>query len=162
MLVAIAGAAFAAETAIEKMPYPGVVAMSQERPGQWIYKSFPRFLPLYIFDGEPAGKSTCDNVCAAVWPIIQAEKTDKPMGVWTIVKRDDGRYQWAFRNKPVYMYFEDNPNDPRGAGKNMSWYLEEGALAYLTAAGVQLPASTTPAEHKTGTDNKAKAKLLQP
>jgi len=136
----LAYAATAAEVPVNKMPYPSAVALSEPNPGQWTYKSFPALLPLYIFSGEPAGKSSCDNVCAAVWPIIRAQPTDKPVGLWTIIKRDDDSLQWAFRNKPVHTYFEDRPNEARGIGKDRDWYLDERAAEYLANAGVQLPA----------------------
>ncbi len=48
------------------------------------------------------------------------------------MKRDDGRLQWAYKNSPVYTYFEDRPNDARGVGKGMDWYLDERGYAYLT------------------------------
>lgn len=156
-----AGSAIAAEVAIEKMPYPGVVALSQDRPNIWIYKSFPTFLPLYIFDGEPNGKSTCDEVCSAVWPIIKAEDNSKAMGVWTIVNRPDGRKQWAFKGHPVYTYFEDSPNDPRGIGKEQEWFLDEAGVAYLIKAGVKLPPDFKPDPSKKKTANTT-ATALQP
>jgi hypothetical protein len=144
------------------MSYPGAVALSQGLAGAWVYKSFPQLLPLYVFDGEPAGRSLCNRDCTAVWPIIRAEKNDKPVGFWTIVKRDDGRLQWAYKNRPVYTYFEDRPNDAKGVGKNMDWYLDERAYAYLASVGVEL--SPPPAAAKAGKARKvqATAELLQP
>lgn len=161
-LAVLAGHALAAETAIERMPYPGAVALLQDLPGVWSYKSFPTFLPLYIFDGEPSGTSTCDRVCADVWPIIRAAGDAKPMGDWTIVQRADGRKQWAFKDKPVYTYFEDLPNDPHGVGKDQYWYLAEGGAAYLTKAGVKLPSDFTPTQQKAAPRIRATARLLQP
>ncbi len=164
ILIAIgfAGAAAAADMAVKSMPYPSAVALSEPNPGKWIYKSFPGLLALYIFDGEPAGQSTCDSVCSAVWPIIRAEANDKPMGLWTIVKRDDGRFQWAFRNKPVYTYFEDQPNEARGGGKDKDWYLDEGAAEYLRKAGVQLPSLPANAIRKKSEGKGSAAVLLIP
>ena len=149
--------ALAAETAIERMPYPGAVALLQDRPGVLSYKSFPAFLPLYIFDGEPSGTSTCDRVCADVWPIIRAAGDAKPMGDWTIVLRADGRKQWAFKDKPVYTYFEDLPNDPHGVGKDQDWYMAEGGAAYLTKAGVILPSDFTRREQTAASGSTATA-----
>jgi hypothetical protein len=128
----------AAEPSDPSLSYPGAVALSQGPTGNWVYKSFPQLLPLYIFKGEPAGRSLCDRDCSAVWPIVRAESDDKPAGFWTIVKREDGRLQWAYKNSPVYTYFEDRPNEPKGVGKNMDWYLDEHAYAYLTSVGVEL------------------------
>ncbi|HEY6645075.1 hypothetical protein [Povalibacter sp.] len=136
--------------------------MAQSPAGAWGYKSFPQLLPLYIFKGEPAGRSLCDRGCTAVWPIVSADSNDEPVGLWSIVKRDDGRLQWAYRNSPVYTYFEDRPNDAKGGGKNMDWYLDEHAYAYLLSVGVAMP--PPPAGVQTGKDKKveAVAELLQP
>jgi predicted lipoprotein with Yx(FWY)xxD motif len=152
----------AAEPSDPSVSYPGAVALSQAANGAWGYKSFPQLLPLYVFKGEPAGRSLCDRDCTAVWPIVRAEKNDKPVGLWTIVKRDDGRLQWAYKNSPVYTYFEDRPNDPKGAGKSMDWYLDERGYAYLTSVGVEL--SPPPANARPGQGRKiqATAELLQP
>ncbi|WP_161966082.1 hypothetical protein [Steroidobacter cummioxidans] len=144
------------------LSYPGAVALSQGSNGAWGYKSFPQLLPLYIFKGEPAGRSLCDRDCTAVWPIIRAEKNDKPVGFWTIVKRDDGRLQWAYKNSPVYTYFEDRPNDAKGAGKNMDWYLDESGYAYLARAGVELSPPPIDAKAVKAKKLQATAELLQP
>ncbi len=159
MLAVLGGPAIAAS--IENMPYPGAVALVQERGGAWTYKSFPSFLPLYIFDDEPPGKSACDQVCSAVWPIIKAADDAKPMGDWTIVQRADGRKQWAFKNSPVYTYFEDS-SDPLGVGKDQGWYLDGGVVAYLTKAGIQLPSDFKPADQKQAPRKKMPARLLRP
>ncbi|MEQ9447496.1 MAG: hypothetical protein RLN70_01155, partial [Rhodospirillaceae bacterium] len=67
--------AFAAEGDPPDMAleHPGVVALSQDEEGNWVYKSFPEFLPLYVFEGDEPGKSNCDRVCAAVWPLVKAD-----------------------------------------------------------------------------------------
>lgn len=150
---ALAGAAMAADRPLNEMPYPGVIALSETSPGKWTYRSFPALLPLYIFNGEPPGRSTCDKVCIQVWPIIRADARDKPTGDWTIIKRDDGLLQWAYKGKPIYTYFEDETNAPRGGGKNMHWYLDEAGIEYLKKAGVTiLPDSPTAGRQKTGAD----------
>lgn len=106
--------------------YPGVVALSHE-DGEWVYKSFPDFLPLYIFDGDPPGKSNCDIVCAAVWPLVKADKDDTTVGSWTVVDREDGRRQWAYKGHPVYTFFKDTPGSPEGIGMTADWYYEKNA-----------------------------------
>ncbi len=157
--------ATAAEPSDTTMPYPGAVALSEESAGVWVYKSFPQFLPLYLFKGEPPGRSLCDRSCTAVWPIIQAQSTDKPVGFWTIVKRDDGRFQWAYKNSPVYTYFEDHPGDPKGVGKDMDWYLYEQGYTYIDGAWVQAsPPSVAAHTRQTEKAKKiqATAELLRP
>jgi predicted lipoprotein with Yx(FWY)xxD motif len=152
----------AAESDMQNAAYPGAVALSKITADTWIYKSFPQLLPLYTFKGEPAGQSLCDRPCTAVWPIVAAEKNDKPMGLWTIVKRDDGRLQWAYKSNPDYTYFEDRPNEPKGAGKSMDWYLDERGSAYLASVGVQLPSPAVATQAAKAKRIQATAQLLQP
>jgi len=152
----------AMEPSDPSMSYPGAVALSQGSNGAWGYKSFPQLLPLYIFEGEPAGRPLCDRDCTAVWPIVRAQSNDKPVGLWTIVKRDDGRLQWAYKNSPVYTYFEDRPNDPKGAGKNMDWYLDEHGIAYLASVGVSMSPSPTDVQTERVKKMDATAELLLP
>ncbi|MHB1205687.1 MAG: COG4315 family predicted lipoprotein [Rhodospirillaceae bacterium] len=106
------------------MESPGAVAISEGSPGKWIFRSFPGFLPLYVFDGDRPGKSMCDDVCVAVWPVLRAEDDAKPMGHWTIISRADGRRQWAYKNHPVYTFYQDTPNNPQGVGMEENWYYE--------------------------------------
>lgn len=152
----------ATEPSDASIPYPGAVALGQGDGGALGYKSFPQLLPLYIFKGEPAGRSLCDRDCTAVWPIVRAESNDKPMGLWSIVKRDDGRLQWAYKNSPVYTYFEDRPNDPKGVGKSMDWYLDERGYAYLASVGVELSPPPMGAQTERVKKIQATAELLQP
>lgn len=158
-LIVFAAPAIAA--GIEKTSYPGEVALIEESPGVRAYKSFPNFLPLYVFDGEPSGTSSCDAVCAAVWPIVAASRDSKPLGDWTVVARADNRKQWAYKGKAVYTYFEDR-NQPLGVGKDQYWYMNEGGLAFLLKAGVNLPADFKIPDKNGETRNKAVAILLRP
>lgn len=160
--VLCAQVAVGAESSIEDATYPGAVALGQSPTGGWLYRSFPELLPLYTFDGEPTGRSLCDRDCTAVWPIIQARANDEPIGSWTIVKREDGRLQWAYRGSPVYTYFEDRPNEPKGEGKSMDWYLDEAADAYLESVGVVADESASKSKNKKARQIKATAQLLQP
>ena len=147
----LAKAAVGAETANTRfMEYPGVVALSEES-GKWIYKSFPAFLPLYVFEGDPPGKSKCDRVCIAVWPILQASDHDTSKGYWTIITRDDGLKQWAYKNHPVYTFYDDTPNTPKGVGKPENWYFDESS-----------PGSVSQKIAATGRDPRPTWRLLEP
>ena len=64
-------------------------------------------LTLYTFDEDKPGKSTCVGDCATTWlPLTPLAKAKEVPG-WTIIKRDDGRKQWAHDGKPVYAYKDD-------------------------------------------------------
>ena len=69
----------------------------------------PNGMTLYTFDKDAAGsgKSTCNGPCAALWPPMMAAASDKPTGAYTLVTRDDGTSQWAYKGKPVYFYKQD-------------------------------------------------------
>lgn len=105
--------------------HPGAVALSEANPGQWTYRRFPSLMPLYTFDDDPPGESSCSRGCRSVWPPLWAEEEDKPLGNWTIIKRDDETLQWAYKNKPVYMRFHDGPELRLGDGEDGKWHLIE-------------------------------------
>lgn len=86
----------------------------------------PNGMTLYTFDRDAAGsgKSACNGQCAVNWPPLMASASDQPAGDWTIVTRDDGARQWAFRGKPVYYWVKDaRPGDRTGDGVNNAWRL---------------------------------------
>ena len=59
-------------------------------------------MTLYTFDRDASGKSNCNGVCATNWPPLMAGADAKASGDWTIVTRDDGGKQWAYKGKPLY------------------------------------------------------------
>ena len=64
-------------------------------------------LTLYTSDADASGKSNCNGDCAVTWiPAVPLDKA-KEVPNWTIIKRDDGRRQWAHFGKPVYTYKGD-------------------------------------------------------
>jgi predicted lipoprotein with Yx(FWY)xxD motif len=81
-------------------------------------------MTLYTFDKDAAGsgKSVCNGPCAQNWPPLRAEAMAMPMGDWTIVTRDDGTRQWAYKGKPLYTWIKDaKPGDRTGDGVNNAW-----------------------------------------
>ena len=81
-------------------------------------------MTLYVFDKDAAGKSNCNGPCATNWPPLMAEAADKASGDWTIVTRDDGSKQWAYKTKPVYTWAKDTkPGDVTGDGVNGIWHI---------------------------------------
>lgn len=66
-------------------------------------------MTLYTFDKDAvdSGKSQCNGPCAKLWPPALATAEAKPEGNFTVIKRDDGASQWAFKGKPVYTYADD-------------------------------------------------------
>ncbi len=81
-------------------------------------------MTIYTFDNDPkgAGKSVCNGPCATNWPPIMAAADAKPEGDYTIVTRDDGAKQWAYKGKPLYLWVKDQkPGDKTGDGFNKVW-----------------------------------------
>jgi predicted lipoprotein with Yx(FWY)xxD motif len=74
-------------------------------------------MTLYTFDKDSAGKSACNGPCATNWPPVLVSDTAKPTGNWSVVTRDDGLKQWAYKGKPVYAWSKDSkPGDTTGDG----------------------------------------------
>lgn len=83
-------------------------------------------MTLYTFDKDPAGggKSACNGPCAANWPPLQAQAGDSASGNYSIVTRDDGKKQWAYMGKPLYLWSKDQkPGDKTGDGFNNVWHV---------------------------------------
>jgi len=83
-------------------------------------------MTLYTFDRDAmgSGKSACNGPCAANWPPLMASTSDSASGDWSIVTRDDGSRQWAYKGKPVYFWVKDTKaGDRTGDGVNNVWHL---------------------------------------
>lgn len=82
-------------------------------------------MTLYTFDKDAAGsgKSACNGPCATNWPPLMARAEDKASGDWSIITRDDGSKQWAYKGKPLYFWVKDaKPGDRSGDGINQVWH----------------------------------------
>ena len=81
-------------------------------------------MTLYTFDKDADGKSACNGACAANWPPLAAGSDAKASADWTIVTRDDGGKQWAYKGKPVYLWGKDQKaGDKTGDGVNNVWHV---------------------------------------
>jgi predicted lipoprotein with Yx(FWY)xxD motif len=81
-------------------------------------------MTLYTFDKDEGGKSMCNGPCTANWPPLMAGADAKASGDWSIVTRDDGAKQWAYKGKPVYLWAKDTkPGDKTGDGFNNVWHV---------------------------------------
>jgi predicted lipoprotein with Yx(FWY)xxD motif len=84
-------------------------------------------MSLYTFDKDSGGKSACNGPCATNWPVVKAEASDQPSGDYTIISRDDGSKQWAYKGKPLYTFAKDQKaGDATGDGfANGAWHLAQ-------------------------------------
>ena len=82
-------------------------------------------MTLYTFDRDTTpGKSACNGPCATNWPPFIAPAGATASGDWSIVTRDDGSKQWAYKGKPVYYWAKDQkPGDRTGDGFNNVWHV---------------------------------------
>lgn len=84
-------------------------------------------MTLYNFDKDSAGsgKSVCNGPCAKNWPPLVAEPgAQATSSDWSIITRDDGGKQWAYRGKPLYLWSKDQkPGDKTGDGFNNAWHV---------------------------------------
>lgn len=107
-------AAFAA-TAFTAQANPTV-----EREGMLVSKNGKT---LYTFTKDAAGKSNCNGGCATAWPPFKVENPALAGGEFSIVARDDGSQQWAYKAMPLYFFAADaNPGDAKGAGQGGVWF----------------------------------------
>jgi predicted lipoprotein with Yx(FWY)xxD motif len=81
-------------------------------------------MSLYTFDRDAGGKSACNGPCATNWPPLMAG-AGQASGDWSVVTRDDGGKQWAYKGKPLYAWAKDTkPGDATGDGfLNNQWHL---------------------------------------
>jgi len=64
--------------------------------------------------GNP-GPAGCAGACTALWAPLKAPADAKPAEDWTVVARDDGTMQWAYKGWPLYTYAKDEkPGDAMG------------------------------------------------
>jgi predicted lipoprotein with Yx(FWY)xxD motif len=83
-------------------------------------------MTLYTFDRDTAGsgKSVCNGPCAQNWPPLMAAPGATARADWTVVTRDDGSQQWAYKGKPLYFWVKDQKaGDRTGDGVNNVWRL---------------------------------------
>jgi predicted lipoprotein with Yx(FWY)xxD motif len=80
---------------------------------------------LYFWDGDVKGNtSQCSGQCRLLWPPLFAEDNAVPKGPFNIIKRDDGRYQWALNGRPLYRWKSDVKfGDAGGDGVAGVWHL---------------------------------------
>ncbi|HVO14059.1 MAG TPA: hypothetical protein VMV26_02550 [Alphaproteobacteria bacterium] len=79
-------------------------------------------MTLYTFDKDPMGKSACNGKCAENWPPLLATAQAQASGDFSLITRDDGKKQWAYKGKPLYLWVKDQkPGDTTGDKVNNVW-----------------------------------------
>lgn len=83
-------------------------------------------MTLYTFDKDTAnsGKSSCTGNCIALWPAFSAPDNAQANGNWTVITRDDGKKQWAYKGMPLYTWVKDTKaGDKTGDNVNKIWHV---------------------------------------
>ena len=89
----------------------------------------PSGATVYTFDKDTvgSGKSACNGPCAQLWPPVAAQASDAASGDWSIVTRDDGSKQWAYKGAPIYTFSKDaKPGDTSGDKFKDVWHVIKG------------------------------------
>lgn len=77
-------------------------------------------MTLYTFakDGIGSGKSVCNAQCAVNWPPLLVDANTQASGDYTVIARDDGKKQLAYKGLPLYFWTKDvKPGDKTGDGR---------------------------------------------
>jgi predicted lipoprotein with Yx(FWY)xxD motif len=83
-------------------------------------------MTLYTYDNDKEpNKSSCTGNCLNNWPALKAQASDKDLGDFRVIARDDGSKQWAYKGKPLYYFVMDKaPGDKTGDGRgNGVWHI---------------------------------------
>lgn len=81
-------------------------------------------MTLYTFEKDADGKSMCNGKCAENWPPLSADGGAAPSGDFSVITRDDGKKQVAYKGKPLYYWVKDQkPGDKTGDGVNNVWHV---------------------------------------
>jgi predicted lipoprotein with Yx(FWY)xxD motif len=83
----------------------------------------PTGMTLYTHDQDAQGAGACAADCTQTWaPFVPAD-ADKPYGDFTILARDDGGRQWAYKGRPVYLCKLDHVmGDVAGDKRDKAWH----------------------------------------
>ena len=84
----------------------------------------PTRIMLYTFDKDMPGdgKSMCNGPCSENRPPFPAPAGAAPSGGFSVVTRDDGATQWAYKGMPLYYRAKDKaPGDRTGDGVKGVW-----------------------------------------
>lgn len=76
-------------------------------------------MTLYTFakDTAGSGKSVCNGSCATNWPPLLVDGGSSVSGDYSVITRDDGKKQLAYKGMPLYFWIKDiKPGDKTGNG----------------------------------------------
>lgn len=100
---------------------PPPVAMRNTETGTVLTDA--RGMSFYVYSRDATDRSNCTGSCAQQWipvPATADARTAAPN--WSVVVRDDGARQWAYKGRPIYTWVGDQkPGDTFGQNQNSDW-----------------------------------------
>jgi uncharacterized surface protein with fasciclin (FAS1) repeats len=95
-------------------------------------------LTLYVFDSDlGTSGSACNDGCATTWPpvIVDDAEVNNIPGL-SLITRDDGSSQAAFKGRPLYFYANDTAaGDTNGQAVNGAWWQVDQEQVELQVQG---------------------------
>lgn len=89
-----------------------------------VYVMFQDHMSLYTYDMDQPGVSNCTGDCTSVWKPALLDAGIVLGENYTLVTREDGTQQAAFRGQPLYLFTGDaKPGDINGDGLDGVWRL---------------------------------------
>jgi predicted lipoprotein with Yx(FWY)xxD motif len=123
VIVAAASAFFSLSVTVSLAQMPAAVKVADTAKGKVLVNA--NGMTLYTFDrDDAAGKSNCNGKCATNWPPLAAAADATNEGSWSVIVRNDGSKQWAYKGKPLYTWMDDRRlGDIDGDGRNNVWHV---------------------------------------
>lgn len=103
-------------------PVPDSYVQLVPQGGEHVIRNLIDDSPVYTFDADSAGQSSCNDTCAQSWTPLRAAGDAKAVGEWTVIVRADGSQQWAFRGQPVYSFARDPEAVTLPDGRVGNWH----------------------------------------
>ncbi len=92
--------------------------------------------PLYTYDADQGGKSSCYADCAREFPPFLADSHARAAGDFSILMRDDHVRQWVYQGKPLYRF---SGKDPEGEPVGARFELAENPAWHDPSSGIYSP-----------------------
>ncbi len=93
---------------------------------------------VYSYDKDTATKSNCTGACLRDWTPVLAAETAIAKGDWTIIQREPGIKQWAFRKKPLYTRVADDSARSLEGSDEPGWHNVYAQLPPAYPAGFKV------------------------
>ena len=111
------------EEEILRMFIPADISLIRDN-GKYAFQSAAA-APFYTYDRDEPNKSNCVEKCIETWWPVRVRAETTPKEPWTLIERDDGRAQWAYKGQPIYYYVDDQVGKKLGDGIDGEWHVLE-------------------------------------